>query len=312
MIKMDKETRERLEKTVVYINGEYCSGIDAKISIFDAGFSLGATVYDTISLRNGFLIKLDSHVRRFYEGMHAYGLEISLSKEDFKEVIFETARRSKLKEAEIYEASTYGIFPLRGRSGELGPPPERESTLIVYCQPYIWIGGQEAQKIGVKARIPKIKDYPIQCVGNRAKNWNRLNYYLAAMELRGTDATIPLMTDMDGYVGQGTQANLWVVKDGKLFTPGGNILYGITREAVFDIAKLENIEAIETRLTPYEVYNADEAFLSSSSGGLIPIIEVDKRRIGDGKPGPITRRLTDAYWKMHVDPKYATKVPGLD
>lgn len=308
MIKMDEATRETLEKTVVYINGEYCSGIDAKISIFDVGFSLGATVYDAISLWNGFLIKLDSHVRRFYESMHAYDLEISLSKEEFKEVIFETVRRSKLKEGEIFETSTYGISTELG-ARELGPP---ERTLIVYCRPYIWIGTHEAQKVGVKARIPKIKDYPIQCVDNRVKNWNRLNYYLASIELRGTDATIPLMTDMDGYVGQGTRANLWVVKDGKLFTPGGNILYGITREAVFDIAKLENIEAVETRFTPSQVYNADEAFLSSSSGGLIPIIEVDRRRIGDGKPGPITRRLTDAYWKMHVDPKYATKVPGLD
>ena len=311
MIKMDKAKREILEKTVVYINGEYYSGIDAKISIYDAGFAWSINVMDAISLWSGFLIKLDSHVRRFYESMHAYDLEILLSKEEFKEVIFETVRRSKLKEGLIYATSTYGIFPIELVDRELGPP-ERESTLIVDCRPYIWIGTHEAQKVGVKARIPKIKDYPIQCVDNRVKNNNRLNYYLASMELRGTDATIPLKTDMDGYVGQGTRANLWVVKDGKLFTPGGNILYGITREAVFDIAKLENIEAIETRFTPSQVYNADEAFLSTSAGGLIPIIEVDRRRIGDGKPGPITRRLTDAYWKMHVDPKYATKVPGLD
>jgi len=308
---MDRATRETLEKTVVYINGEYCSGIDAKISIYDLGFSRGYNVFDAISLWDGFLIKLDSHVRRFYESMHAYGLEISLSKEEFKEVIFETVRRSKLKEGLIYEASTYRIFPVELRDGERGPP-ERESTLIVYCRPYSWIGGQEAQKVGAKARIAKIKDYPIQCIEGRIKNNNRLNYYLAYMELRGTGATTPLMTDMDGYVGQSTGANLWAVKDGKLFTPRGNILYGITRETVLDIAKLEKIEAIETRLTPSQIYNADEAFLSSSSGGLIPIIEVDRRRIGDGKPGPITRRLTDTYWKMHVDPKYATKVPGLE
>ena len=307
---MDKETRALLGKTVIYVNGEYCSGIDAEISIFDSGFYWSVNVFDAFSLWDGFLIKLDSHVRRFYEGMHSYGLEISLSKEEFKEVIFETVRRSTLKDGLIYEASTYGVFPVELRGGELGPP-DRESTLIVYCRPYVWQGTQDAQKAGVKARIPKIKDYPIQCVGNRAKNWNRLNYYLATMELRGTDATIPLMTDMDGYVGQGTGANLWVVKDGKLFTPGGSILYGITREAVFDIAKLENIEAIETKLTPYEVYTADEAFLSTAAGGLIPIVEVDRRRIGEGKPGPITRHLTEEYWKMHVNPKYATKVPGL-
>ena len=113
MIKMDKAMREFMEKTVVYINGEYCSGIDAKISIFDVGFSMGATVLDAISLWNGFLIKLDSHVRRFYEGMHAYDLGISLPKEGFKEVIFETVRRSKLKEGLIYETSTYGIFSIR-------------------------------------------------------------------------------------------------------------------------------------------------------------------------------------------------------
>ncbi|MBA7625601.1 Branched-chain-amino-acid aminotransferase [subsurface metagenome] len=309
MIKMDKATRENLEKTVVYINGEYFSGIDAKISIFDLGFSRGYNVFDALSLWNGFIRKLDSHVRRFYESMHTVDLEISLSKEEFKEVIFETVRRSKLKEGEIFATSTYGMFELR-----IGEPasPERESTLIVDCRPYAWIGGQEAQKVGAKARIAKIKDYPIQCIEGRIKNNNRLNYYLAYMELRGTGATTPLMTDMDGYVGQSTGANLWAVKDGKLFTPKGNILYGITRETVLDIAKLEKIEAIETRLTPSQIYNADEAFLSSSSGGLIPIIEVDRRRIGDGKPGPITRRLTDTYWKMHVDPKYATKVPGLE
>ena len=312
MIKMDKAIRENLEKTVVYINGEYCSGIDAKISIFDVGFSMGANVYDAISLHDGFLIKLDSHVRRFYQNMHALDLEISLSKEEFKEAIFEMVRRYKLKDGEIFETSTYGIFPIRRRNGEVGPPPERESTLIMYCGPLIWIGGQEAQKVGIKARIPKIRDYPIQCIEARAKNWNRLNYYLAMMELRGTDAKIALMADMDGYVKQTIGTNLFVVKDGKLVTPAGNILYGITREAVLDIAKLENIEVIITNITPYELYNADEVFLSSSSGGLIPIIEVDRRRIGDGKPGPITQHLTDAYWKMHINPKYSTKVPRLD
>ncbi len=308
MIKMDKATRENLEKTVVYINGEYCAGIDAKISIFDLGFSRGYNVFDAISLWNGFIRKLDSHVRRFYESMHTVDLEISLSKEEFKEVIFETVRRSKLKEGLMYATSTYGIFPL----GWGEAPPERESTLIVDCRPYFWIGGQEAQKVGTKARITKIRDYPIQCVEGRVKNDNRLNYYLARMELRGTDATITLMPDSDGYVGQGSGENLWVVRDGKLFTPGGNVLYGITREAVFDIAKLENIDAIETRLTPSQIYNADEVFMSSSAGGLIPIIDIDARRIGDGKPGPMTRHLTDAYWKMHVNPKYATKVPGLE
>ncbi len=310
MIKIPKETREGLEKTVVYINGEYCSGIDATISIFDGFFSMGAAVFDTISLWNGFLIKLDSHVKRFYEGLHALDLEIPFSKEEFKEVVFETVRRSKLKEGLTCETATLG-FPPGGARG-FGTPDLETRTLIVRCGPYFWIGGQEGQEVGIKTRITKIKDYPIQCVEGRAKNFNRMNYYLALMELRGTDATWPIMTDMDGYIGQTIGTNLGIFKDGKLVTPGGNILYGITREAVIDIAKLENIEVIISNLTPYELYNADEIFLCTSAGGIIPVIDIDTRRIGDGKPGPMTRRITDAYWKMHVNPKYATKVPGLD
>jgi branched-chain amino acid aminotransferase len=311
MIKIDKKMREDLEKTVVYINGEYCSGIDAKISIFDAGFSWGVNVFDALSLWHGFLIKLDSHVKRFYEGMHAINIDISLSKEEFKNVIFDTIRRSRLREGLVYATATYGIFPKRIENGELGPS-DRESTLIVYCEPYVFIGTEEAQKAGVKARISKITSYPIQCIDNRIKNWNRLNFYLATMELKGTNATIPLMMDTDGYVTESTGSNLWIVKDNRLLTPGGNVLHGITREAVFNIANSKNIEAIVmNRMTTFDIYNADEVFLSSSAGGLIPVTEVDKRRIGDGKPGSITQSLTDAYWKMHVDPKYSTKVPGL-
>ena len=312
MVKMDKEMRERLEKLIVYIDGEYCSGIDAKLSIFDGGL-YGLSLYDAISMWDGFIIKLDAHVRRIYEGLRAYDFRIPLSEEEYKEVLFETVRRSKLKRGVINVRSTYGTSnPWRLVNGEIGTP-DRESTLLVCCVEYYWIGGSEdGQKAGLKARIPKIKDYPIQCIDNRIKNHNRLNYYLAGLELRGTDATIALMTDMDGYLGQATGGNLWVAKGGKLLTPGGNILYGITREAVFDMAKVENIEAIEARFTPFAAYSADEVFLSSSGGGIIPIVEVDKIRIGDGQPGPITKHLMDAYYKMHVDPKYATKVPGLE
>ena len=310
---MSKSRRERMEKGIFYINGEYCSGIDAKIPVYDAGFGYGANTYDMVTLCNGFLIKLDSHVRRFYEGLHTLNFKLSLSKEEFKEVIFETVRRNRLKDGVISEACTYGPFHFEVMGEEIGPP-DREATLIVACHPSsAQSQREEVQKIGLKARITKIKDYPVQCIEARVKNYDRLNYYLARMELRGTDATMALLTDMDGYLTQGTGENLWVIRDSKLFTPGGNVLYGITREAVFDIAKLENIEAMETRLTPHQIYNADEVFVCSSRpGGLFPIIEVDKRKIGDGQPGSITKYLIDAFRKMHVDPKYATKVPGLE
>jgi branched-chain amino acid aminotransferase len=242
--------------------------------------------------------------------MHALKMPIPQSKEEFTEILFETIRRSKLKRATVFCATTFGVFPLNFIDGKWGGP-DWKPTLMIYCAPYYWQATFEKQEVGFKCMIPTIRNFPPQCLNPRIKNWDRLNYYLAVMEVKERGADTPIILDVDGYVTEAIGSNVWIVANGKLYTAAEDILYGITREVVFDIARLENIEAITARFTTFELYNADEAFLCSTTGGIMPVTEVDGRIIGSGKPGPITRQIKEKYWKLHVDPAYSTKVPGL-
>jgi len=117
-----------------------------------------------------------------------------------------------------------------------------------------------------------------------------------------------IMLDLEGYITEGRGENVFIVKDGGLITPIDHVLEGITRDAVFVLAKELDISVCKEWITPFDLYNADEAFFATSAGGMTPVIEVDGRKIGNGKPGPITRRITNAFWNMHVDPRYSTLV----
>jgi branched-chain amino acid aminotransferase len=135
-----------------------------------------------------------------------------------------------------------------------------------------------------------------------------LHFFLAQLEAVNAGADGFITLTIDGHLAEGFNANVWLIKQGKLFTPSESTLAGITSDCIYDLAREMNIEAAATFLTAWDLYTADEAFFCTSAGGITPIIEVDSRAVGDGKPGSMTKRLLDAYWKMHVNPKYAVQV----
>lgn len=295
-------------KGCVYINGSYFSPEEAKLSVFDTAYR-GISVFDVISLRNGYLLKVDSHINRFFRSLQTGRIEPPLPKDELKEVIFETVRRSGLKEwAYVMILATGGTLPYT----QLGGKPGLKPNLIVYAVPDkhrpTHLTDEQIFNEGIKVHISSIRTMPQQCLDQRIKNFNRYHHYLASREARDAGADDVVMLDIYGNVAEGTWANIWIAKDGSIFTPTGNILHGIGREAVFEIAQKEGIKALEATLAPHDLYNADEVFFSSTDGGVIPIIEVDKRRIADGKPGPIYKRLLDLWKQMHEDPQYATLV----
>jgi len=294
-------------QSLAYINGEYFSEDEAKMSVFDMGFMKGVNVFDAMPMWQGFILKMYAHIDRFYRSMHATRIKLQLSKDELREVILETARRSELKDAMLVPIATWGPFPVTIVDGKIGGS-DYKPTLIVLCIPYFYILDPLKTETGGKLKISSARQIPVQCIDQKIKNFNRLYSTLALWEAFDFGADDVIMLTIDGYVSESRSANIWIVKDGKLFTSGEEILQGITRGVVFEIAKLENIEAAEARLTPYDIYNADELFLCSSAGGIMPFVEVDSRTIGDGRPGPITKRLSDTYWKMHVDPKHAVQV----
>lgn len=286
---------------VVCINGEFYPAGEGKISVLDSGFWHGINVFDTLSVRQGFIFKLEAHLERFFRGLHTVRIAIPYSREELGHLVVETVRRSGLKDAYVQCIATRGM--------RTAAPIDRwEPTTIVLSVPYFAILDEEVIHRGARVRISSIRNVPLQCVDPKVKNFNRLHSYLARLEALDSGADDPLLLDLDGYVTEGRAANVFAVRHGKLYTPAEGMLLGITRETVFEIAEAEGIPAVETRLTPHDLYNADEVFYATTAGGIIPIVEVDGRQIADGHAGRLTRRIERIYWRLHVEGKYATPI----
>lgn len=291
---------ERYEGTM-FVNGEFCSANEGQISVLDSGLWLGVNVFDTLSARQGYIFKLHAHVDRFYRSMHAIRIVIPYTKEEFARLIVETTRRSGLMDAFIQCIATRG-------HRTSAPIDQWTPGTIIYAIPYFTVVPEKAIREGAKIRISSIRNLSIQSVDAKIKNFNRLHSYLARLEAIDSGADDAIMLDMEGYITEGRGANVFAASDGTLYTPSEGMLLGITRETVFEIAEQQGIPAKEVRLTPYDLYNADEVFYCTTAGGIIPIVDIDRRRIGDGRAGKITKRIDQIYWRMHVEGKYTTPV----
>jgi branched-chain amino acid aminotransferase len=247
------------------------------------------------------MLKLDAHVGRFFRSMHAVRIPPPLSKEDLRGLLLETVRRAGLQDSYVCSIATRG----RRTAARMD---QWQPTLIVYAIPYLSILPPAVVKSGGKLRISSVRNVPIQCVDPKIKTYNRMHSYLAQLEAIDAGAHEAVLLDLDGFVSEARGANVFAVRRGRLYTPQENVLEGITRETVFEIAEREGLPAFQTRMPPYELYTADEVFLASTAGGVMPFVEVDGRVIGSGKPGEITMRLRQLYWQTHTDPRYCTPV----
>lgn len=277
---------------MAWINGEFVAARDLTISVFDSGFVGGVAVFDTLACWAGRLFKLDAHLDRFERSTHAAAIPLPLGRKELAAVIIETVRRSGLREAYVQIIATRGV-----RSSPLNW--ENPPTLIVYAIPYYWIGGEDKVDSGLKVMISATRNLPVASLDAKIKNFNRLHSYMAKLESDHAGADEAVLLDHNGYLTEGRGANLFLVLRGELYTPALGILQGITRETVFEIADEFGITRHERDLTPYDLYSAEEAFFSSTAGGIIPVVQADGRRIGSGIPGPLTRRIHDRYWERH-------------
>lgn len=286
---------------LTYLNGRFVPADQASLPLMDAGFWLGINVFDVLSARRGSIFKLDAHVDRFYRALHAVRIAVPHDRAEFGDLIVETVRRSGLEDSYIQIVAT------RGPRTD-APITDWTPTVIINAMPYFEIVSPDVIARGLRVRISSVRNVPIQSVDAKVKTFNRLHSYLARLEALDAGADDAILLDLDGYVTEGRGANVFVVRGGCIYTPPEGLLEGITRETVFELAEAENLVCREERLTPYDLYNADEVFYSTTAGGIMPIVEVDKRTVGNGEPGEITRRLRDAYWDAHVNGPDATQI----
>ena len=288
---MDKEP-------LVYINGEYFPKAQAKISVFDHGLLYGDGVFEGIRAYNGVVFKLKEHVDRLYGSAHPLMLKIPLTKEQMIEAVLETLRRNKLRDAYVRLVVTRG-------EGDLGLDPRKcpKATVFIIAGAIV-LHGNEAKTKGITSLISWVRRHPVDATSHEIKSLNYLNSVMAKMEANAAGADEAICLDKSGFVSEGVGENLFIVKNGIIFTPPvcSGALPGITAQVAARIASELNFEVIESNITPYQLFNADEAFFTGTAAEIVPIREVNKRQIGNGAPGPVTRLLIDAFEKVVLDP----------
>lgn len=284
----------------IYIDGKFYQKKDAKVSVFDHGLLYGDGVFEGIRTYDGLIFKLKEHIDRLYQSAHAIVLNIPMSKDGMVEAIKKTLRENNMKNAYIRLIVTRGI-------GDLGLDPRKcAKPTIVIITDKIKLYPQELYGKGLEIVTISTQRNIHQAVNPQIKSLNYLNNILAKVEAIDAGVEEAVMLNSEGYVAECTGDNIFIVKNGSLLTPPihSGVLRGITRGAVIDIAHLKEIPVHEEILTRYDLFNADEMFLTGTAAEIIPVVKMDRRRIGGGKPGKMTLELINEFHKL-------TKVDGV-
>ena len=295
---------DKTEQRIVYLDGEFVPESQARISVLDHGVLHGDSVFDTCLAWNGAVFKLDAHLERLYESARAVSIQIPVTQAQLVELVLETVRRNQLREAYIKIVVTRGVglYPTLQPTG-------CQPSLVIFARPYgASISEGSGAPAGQRVRIASVRRVPNQCLDAKIKSCNYLNHVLAYLEALSAGAENAIELNLQGYVAEAPGYNVFVVKNGELLTPGEDILVGITRQTAFELAAEAGLSCREAKLTPFDLYNGDEVFFASTSGGIVPVIEVDGRPIGDGQPGPITQQMWQAYLALLESGSKSTKI----
>lgn len=287
------------KEPLVYIDGEFYPKSQAKISVYDHGLLYGDGVFEGIRVYNGVVFKLKEHVDRLYRSAHAIMLQIPLTKDEIIKAVVEALRKNNLKDAYIRLLVTRGV-------GDLGLDPRKcpKPTVIIITDK-IAIYKTDVKEKGITTVISWVRRNPVDTTTHEIKSLNYLNSVLAKIEANINGVDDAICVDKNGFISEGSGENVFIVKNGKIYTPPSSTgaLQGITAAVVMRLARKLGYEVIEKNITPFELFVADEVFLTGTAAEIAPVREVNKRQIGDGKPGPITRRLLDEFLKLVQDPR---------
>jgi branched-chain amino acid aminotransferase len=278
---------------LVYFNGKFVPNNEARTSVYDHGFLYGDGVFEGIRAYNGRVFRLEEHLNRMYDSAKAIDLTIPISRMEMKNAIIETLKKNKLKDAYIRPIVTRG-------DGDLGLDPRKcpKPNVFIITQEWgamygdLYEKGLTAVTVGIRRNAP-------EALPPNIKSMNYLNNILAKIEANAKGGDEAIMIDVHGNVSEGSGDNIFIVKNHKVLTPPTlNNLRGITRAAAIELAIEDGIEVIETNLGLFDIYTADEVFVTGTAAEIAPVTKVDGRLIDDGKPGKITKKLMSAFKDM--------------
>jgi branched-chain amino acid aminotransferase len=275
----------------IYINGRYCDKAEAAVSVFDHGLLYGDGIFEGLRIYDGKVFRLEAHLERLYRSAKAILLTIPMGIEALAETVRETVRINEKRDGYIRLIVTRG-------EGALGIDPSSCATpTVIIIVGDIQLYPHDCYQRGIEIITASSRRIPTDCFDMRIKSLNYLNNVLAKIEAAKAGCLEAVMLNREGFVAECTGDNIFIVTGDRLFAPAPyhGALEGITMQTVFEIAAAIQLEAQQTTLTRYDLYNADECFMTGTGAEIMPVIRIDGRTIGNGMPGNVTQRLRDHF-----------------
>jgi len=291
---------------VAYLKEQFVPISEAKISVLDWGFLHSDATYDVVHVWRSRFFRLNAHLDRFWRSAGKLHLTIPVSRAELAEILAECVERSGLEDAYVEMILTRGISPTFSRD-----PRDAQNQLICFAIPFVWVLPPDKRDAGLSVALSHIQRIPAASVDPTVKNYHWLDFIMGLYEAYEHGAGTVVLQDTDGNLAEGPGFNVFVVRDGAIATPRAGVLEGITRRSVIEIAEELGMRVEERAVSSAELSAADEAFATSTAGGIMPIAQVDGAAIGGGRAGPVTRLLAAAYWDRHSDPDWSVAVADL-
>jgi branched-chain amino acid aminotransferase len=290
-------------KGAAYVDGQLVPISEAKISLLDWGFLHSDATYDVAHVWKGKFFRLDDHIERFFSSMEKLHMSIPHSRSDLQMTLVDCVRASGLKDAYVEMICTRGLPEPGSRD-----PRTCTNHFFAFAIPFIWIATPEKQTKGLHLIVSHRQRIPSQSIDPTVKNYHWLDMVMGLFEAYERGGETAVVIDSQANLVEGPGFNIFTVKGSTLTTPEKGVLEGITRKTAIEIAIACGYKVEQRNLPADEALAADEVFVTSTAGGIIPIAKIDGRAIGSNIPGSVTSKLQEKYWALHEDPQYALKI----
>jgi branched-chain amino acid aminotransferase len=286
-----------LSQGVAFIDDEYIPVAEARIPIMDWGFLHSDATYDVAHAWHGKFFRIDDYLDRFHTSMEKLRMSVPYSREQIRSIMFELVRRSGLRDAYVEIVCTRGI-PAPGSRD----PRSCENRFLAFAIPFVWIADDNLRKQGLNLLISRQQRIPPESVDPKIKNYHWLDMVMALFEAYDHGADTAVLVDAEGNLVEGPGFNVFVRQGDTVITPAHGVLEGVTRETILGLLAKEDLQLTQGLLTAAMAQTADEVFITSTAGGVMPVTRIAGQPVGDGRPGALTAKLNDAYWVLHDDP----------
>jgi len=286
-------------KGAAFIDGEYLPVAEARIPVLDWGFLHSDATYDVAHVWQGKFFRIDEYLHRFETSMARLRMSIPYDREQIRAVMFELVRLSGLREAYVEIVCTRGL-PAPGSRD----PRTCSNRFLAFAVPFVWIADDELRQKGINLLISKQQRIPPEAVDPTIKNYHWLDMVMALYEAYDHDADTAVLVDANGNLVEGPGFNVFVRQGDHVITAARGVLEGVTRMTILELLGREDVKVRLEDLPAAVAHSADEAFITSTAGGVMPVTRIDGKPVGDGQPGALTARLNAAYWALHDDPDY--------